>query len=144
MIIRGILFFCLLAIFSWVLMTQFNVPFGTVSYFENHGFLLLVFLTFFPRLTLLFSSIATGGILWWVSWLFFPRILVAVLATFAYFQTNPILVTISWLVALGGESVEKRSLKHSRVVVRRFGGHRVPGQDPIRKADAIDVDYKKL
>lgn len=144
MIIRGILFFCLLAIISWVLMTQFNVPFGTVSYFENHGFLLLVFLTFFPRLTLLFSSIATGGFLWWISWLFFPRILVAVLATFAYFQTNPILVTISWLVALGGESVEKRSLQNSRVVIRRFGGTRVAGQDPIRKADAIDVDYKKL
>lgn len=144
MIIRGLLFFLILAAVSWVLMTQFNVPFGNISYFENHGFLLLVLLTFFPRLTLLFSSIASGGILWWFSWLFFPRILIAVLATFAYFQTNPILVTVAWLVALGGESAEKQTIRHSRVVVHNFRGPRVGGQDPIRKADAIDVDYKKL
>lgn len=143
MILRGAIFFLVLAAMSWVLMTQFNVPFGTVSFFENHGFFFLIFITLFPRLTLLFSSVASGGILWWLSWLFFPRILVAALATFAYFQTNPILVTISWLVALGGESFEKRTIGRNRVVIRRFG-HQMPGQDPIKKADAIDVDFKKL
>ncbi len=144
MVIRGLLFFVVLAAMSWVLMTQFDVPFGTVSYFENHGIFFLIFITFFPRLTLLFSSVASGGVLWWLSWLFFPRILVAVLATFAYFQTNPILVTISWLVAFGGEGFEKRTIGRNRVVIRRFGGGQMPGQDPIRKADAIDVDFKKL
>lgn len=36
-----------------------------------------------------------------------PRFLIAYLATVAYWQTNPILVVIAWLVALGGESSEK-------------------------------------
>ncbi len=32
----------------------------------------------------------------------------AFLATIAYWKTNPVLVIIAWLVALGGESSEKK------------------------------------
>ena len=144
MILRGLLFFLILAATSWILITQFNFPFGTVNFFENHGYFFLIAITFFPRLTLLLSSVASGGFLWWVSWLFFPRILVAVLATFAYFQTNPILVTISWLVAFGGESYEKQKIRRSRVVVHRFRSPRFEQPKPVNKDNVIDVDFKKI
>ncbi len=136
MIIRGLIYFVALLVVSSVLMNNFQVPFGTISFFENHGIFFLIFITLFPRLTLLFSSVASGGIIWWLSWLFVPRILVATLATFAYFQTNPILVVISWLVALGGEGFEKRSLRHTRIVRQKFTSP--------KKRDAIDVEFKKL
>ena len=45
--------------------------------------------------------------MWWLGWLVAPRILVAILATISYFEANPVLVVIAWLVALGGESSEK-------------------------------------
>ena len=144
MIIRGLMFFCILAAMSWILVTQFNFPFGNVNYFEKRGVLFLIFITFFPRLTLLLSSVASGGILWWLSWLFFPRILVATLATFAYFQTNPILVTISWLVAFGGESFEKRTITRSRVIVHNFSSPQTTRMRRLRKDDAIDVEFKKM
>lgn len=151
MLIRGLIFFCILATMSWILVTQFDFPFGQTNFFEKHGFFFLFFITFFPRLTLLFSSVASGGFLWWLSWLFFPRVLVATLATFAYFQTNPILVTISWLVAFGGESFEKRTLTRSRVVVRNFNDLRGFRGRPqhnqnknINNGDVIDVEFKKM
>lgn len=159
MFIRGLIFFFVLAAFSWVLTTQFNVPFGKINYFENHGIILLFGLALFPRLTLLFSSIASGGLFWWLSWLVFPRVLIATLATFAYFQTNPVLVTISWLVAFGGESFEKRTLRNGRVVVTSFGaakgasqGFRTKNVNHTQQQndnsngqnEVIDVDFKKL
>lgn len=85
----------------------FKTPFDTASYWDHHGVLFLVFIALFPRLTLLFSSVATGGVLWWLGWLFAPRVLVAVLATFAYWIHDPILVVLAWLFAVGGESSEK-------------------------------------
>lgn len=93
----------------------FDIEFGNSNFWDFHGIFFLIFITAFPRLTLLFSGVATGGILWWVAWVFAPRLLVAVLATLAYWNQNPLLVVISWLIALGGESSEKF------VVVRRSG-----------------------
>lgn len=92
--------------------------FGQADFWDHHGLVFLAAIAFFPRLTLLFSSVPFGGILWWAGWLFAPRLLVAVLATFAYWHQNPILVVIAWLIALGGESSEKY------VVVQRSGGRR--------------------
>jgi hypothetical protein len=57
---------------------------------------------------LLFSSVVSGGILWWLGWLFVPRLLVAILATFVYWHTNTFLVVLTWIWALGGESSEKK------------------------------------
>lgn len=153
MLLRSILFFFVLLIASSVMITVLHVPFGTENFFENHSLLFLIFISFFPRLTLLFSSVVSGGLFWWLGWLFFPRILVATLATFAYFQTNPILVTISWLIALSGESFEKQQLSRKRVVVKTFRGvnrssskqsaHQ-NSEDNTSTTDAIDVTYKKL
>ncbi len=84
-----------------------DVTFGRENYWDHRGVFFLIFVTIFPRLTLLFSSVASGGVIWWLAWIFAPRILVAVLATLAYWHQNPILVVIAWLVALSGESSEK-------------------------------------
>lgn len=92
---------------STILIQEFSVEFGTVNYWQNRGVFFLFFVTLFPRLTLLLSSVVSGGFLWWLAWVFSPRILVAYLATVAYWQTNPILVVISWVIALGGETSEK-------------------------------------
>ena len=78
------------------------------NFWEVHGIFFIFFMAIFPRLTLLFSSVATGGFFWWLGWLFAPRLLVAILATMAYADTNIILVILSWIWALGGESSEKR------------------------------------
>lgn len=45
----------------------------------------------------------------------------AVLATIAYWEQNPILVVISWLMALGGESGEKVVVRNRYDVVKKGG-----------------------
>ncbi|MCD6046406.1 MAG: hypothetical protein K0S08_53 [Gammaproteobacteria bacterium] len=89
-----------------------------VSFWQVHGVFFILFMFFFPRLTLLFSSVPFGGLLWWLGWIFAPRLLVAILATFSYWQTNPILVVLSWCWALAGESVEKGGVKYYYVRLR--------------------------
>ncbi|NOT80503.1 MAG: hypothetical protein HOP07_16050 [Bacteriovoracaceae bacterium] len=97
---------------STILYNYTNVEFGKVDYFIKHGWFFLFSIALFPRLTLFISgllvgSVAFGGVIWWLGFFFAPRILVASLATVSYWNTNPILVIISWLIALGGESSEK-------------------------------------
>jgi hypothetical protein len=87
------------------------------NFWDVHGIWFILFMFFFPRLTLLFSSVATGGLLWWLGWIFAPRLLVAILATSAYWETNTVLVVLTWFWALGGEGAEKAG-------GRRFGRRR--------------------
>lgn len=61
---RGIIVFCVLMVATTMMMDIFKTEFGTIDYFQKHGVFLLAGLAIFPRLTLLFSSIATGGFLW--------------------------------------------------------------------------------
>ncbi len=82
-----------------------------MSFWDVHGLVFILFMAFFPRLTLLLSSVATGGLLWWLGWLFAPRLLVAILATDAYWHTNTLLVVVTWFWALGGEGAEKGGAK---------------------------------
>ena len=91
-----------------------------MDYWNDSGVWFLIALTIFPRLTLLFSSIASGGLLWWLGWIFSPHLLVAILAL-PYWDSNPVLVVIAWMVAFGGTSGEskivvrrRKRLKHSR------------------------------
>ena len=118
-----------------VLINLFDVSFGSEVFWNNHGVFLLIFITLFPRLTLLFSSIPFGGFFWWLGFLFAPRVLVSILATITYWNENPILVLISWLVAIGGESgekyyVTKRTVYHYETRVGDRG-------------KVIDADFKR-
>lgn len=79
-----------------------------MNFWQVHGILFLIFITFFPRLTMLFAVGVPFGILAWLGWLFVPHILVAILATTYYWHTNPILCIISWIVALGGTGTEAK------------------------------------
>ncbi|MBX3016541.1 MAG: hypothetical protein KF767_01530 [Bdellovibrionaceae bacterium] len=85
-----------------------------MDFWDVHGIWFIIFMFFFPRLTLLFSSVAFGGLFWWLGFIFTPRLLVAILATTAYWETNQILVVFTWFWALGLESAEKRMLLGSR------------------------------
>jgi hypothetical protein len=107
----AILFLLLSLAVSW-LTTYWEIEFGRQSYWDTRGVFFLVFVSLFPRLTLLFSSVASGGILWWLGWVFAPRILVAMLATVSYWHKNPILVLLAWLAAWGGETGEKTLIVH--------------------------------
>ncbi len=98
-----------------------DVKFGIENYWDNHGVWFLIFITMFPRLTLLFSSVPFGGFFWWLGFFFAPRILVAILATVSYWEQNPVLVVISWLMAIGGESGEKVVVRNRYDVVKRGG-----------------------
>lgn len=91
---------------------------GKMNFWDNHGLFFILAMAFFPRLTLLFSSVPFGGVLWWLGFVFAPRILVAVLATMTYLETNPILVTLTWIWALSGETVEKKTIHVQRTRFR--------------------------
>lgn len=125
-----------------------DIPFGKTDFFEVHGWFFLVAISFFPRLTLLFSSVPFGGFFWWLGFIFAPRFLVAILATTAYWNTNPALVTIAWLVAVSGETSEKYAL--SRGGLFRFGRPNVhfqfknksSHQEPRQGGDVFEAEYK--
>lgn len=88
-----------------------------ISFWEFHGIFFILFMFFFPRLTMLFSGVAFAwsGFFFWVGWVFAPRITVAILASTVYWNTNWILVILAWIWALGGESTEKKyTVKYAR------------------------------
>lgn len=117
---RALSIFFLLLVATSVLMDSFKMEFGTINFWDKHGFFFLFFITLFPRLTLLFSSVPFGGVFWWLGFIFWPRILIASLATVAYFHTNPVLVVISWLIALGGEVFEKWGIGKNKIFIRTY------------------------
>ena len=85
-----------------------------VNFWDIHGLLFIFFMFFFPRLTMLFAGIcsAFSGLLFWLGWIFVPRITVAVLASMIYWTHNPLLVIITWIWALSGETTEKSAVKN--------------------------------
>lgn len=110
---------------STLLLQYTDLDFGKVDFFTKHGWIFLISIAIFPRLTLLisglfFQSIEFGGVLWWLSFFFAPRILVATLATIAYWHTNQFLVIISWLIAFGGESSEKVFIRRKIKPTKNF------------------------
>jgi hypothetical protein len=84
-----------------------------MNLFQHHGIVCLICLAIFPRLTLLLGSFVTGGVLWWLGWIFTPHLLVALLSL-QYWNTNPLLAVIAWIVALGGTSAETKTVTHKR------------------------------
>ena len=85
-----------------------------MSFLDQHGIIVLFGLALFPRITLLLASFATGGLMWWLGWIFAPHLLVAFLSL-PYWHSNPVLVIIAWVLALGGTggegAVAKRASK---------------------------------
>ena len=77
-----------------------------INFWDVHGLWFCFFMFLFPRLTLFFGGIVTGGWLWWLGWVFTPRILCAILATTAYWDSNTVLVVFVWIWALGGTRME--------------------------------------
>ncbi len=149
---RGLAIFSVLLVATTLMMDLLKMDFGTVNFWDKHGIFFLFFIAIFPRLTLLFSSVAFGGFLWWLGFFFCPRILVASLATVAYFHTNPVLVTLSWLIALGGEVFEKWGIGRGRFKVHtyragNFGGpareEQFRSQTTIQDSDVIEAEFTK-
>lgn len=81
-----------------------------INFWNIHSIWFIIFMFFFPRLTILFSSVAFGGIFFWLGFIFTPRLLVAILATKYYVETNPFLVFFTWIWALFGENFEKTKI----------------------------------
>lgn len=83
-----------------------------MDFWQEHGIFFLIFITLFPRLTMLFAVTVPFGFLAWFGWLFFPHLTVAILATQYYWQTNPILCIIAWFVALAGTGGEAKVVSY--------------------------------
>lgn len=83
-----------------------------MDFWQVHGIFFLIFITLFPRLTMLFAVTVPFGFLAWFGWLFFPHLTVAILATQYYWQTNPILCVIAWFVALAGTGGEAKVVSY--------------------------------
>jgi hypothetical protein len=125
--VRSLIAFFALTGVLFFISQKWNIPLGNEDYWNHHGLIFLFFIATFPRLTLLFSDVVTGGWLWWLGWLFAPRVLVAVLATLAYWNQNPALVVAAWAIAWGGESSEKM------VVIRRGSYRNRWGKPPMKE-----------
>jgi len=148
LLFKALAVFFILIVCTSVMMDIFQTDFGTVDFFQKHNIFFLVFITIFPRLTLLFSSVAFGGFFWWLGFFICPRILVASLATVAYFHTNPILVVISWIVALGGETMEKAKINSGTqgFVIRTYrspGPGAPPRERTLDKDGVIEAEFTK-
>lgn len=130
---KFLILFLVISGVAFIATTQLGVQFGTTDFWDYHGLFFLIAIALFPRLTLLLSSVPLGGLFWWLGWLFAPRILVAILATITYWNHNPILVTLSWLVAIGLESSEKSVMIYR---TRRMGR---TGEQYGSEREIIDV-----
>lgn len=75
------------------------------------GVFFLLACAFFPRITLVFLAMISGaiGVTFWgvIGWIFMPRLVVAILATTIYWNTNPALCVFAWLCMITGEGGEK-------------------------------------
>lgn len=125
------IFIVALAVVGALFLLGYPLELENSNFWNNHGVFFLIFITIFPRLTLLFSSVPFGGLFWWIGFFFAPRLLVAILATLNYWQQNPVLVIIAWIVALSGETGEKT------VVTRKYRR-----RENLFSKDAIEAEYK--
>jgi len=80
-----------------------------MDFWANHGWFFLFGCVFFPRITLLFFSAVSFGFWHIVGWIFAPHLLVAIIATANYWDSNPVMVVISWFIAIGGTSGEAKA-----------------------------------
>ena len=85
-----------------------------MDFWSAHGWLFLIGVALFPRLTILFFANVTFGLFAWLGWLFVPHVLAAFYATYFYWNSNPLLVIISWFFAFGGTKTEEAVVNSKR------------------------------
>ncbi len=85
-----------------------------LDFFLAHAspWLLLAGLAVFPRLTLLFVG-GPFAVLHWLGWVFAPHLLVAILATSRYWDTNPALCVVAWFIAFAGTGGETTAARRA-------------------------------
>lgn len=88
-----------------------------MDYWDVHGFIFLLGCALFPRITTLFFTATSFGLWHILGWIFTPHLLVAILATTRYWDTNPVLVIIAWFLAFGGTAGEARFGRRSGIWV---------------------------
>lgn len=71
-----------------------------MDFWMNHGIFFLILCQIFPRLTIVFGTAYPLGADQIIAWIFCPRFLAAYLATIYYWDTNPVLVMVSWVFAI--------------------------------------------
>ena len=85
-----------------------------MDFWQVHGLIFLICIALFPRITMLVAGIVSSfGPLGWIGWIFAPHFTVAILATTIYWETNPVLCVIAWIVALGGTGAESATVSKS-------------------------------
>lgn len=89
-----------------------------MDFWDNHGILFLICIAIFPRLTLLFAVASPFGLLHWLGWIFTPHLLVAIMATYRYWDTNPFLCVVAWLIAFAGTVGEGETVRRKRLTRR--------------------------
>lgn len=70
-----------------------------MDFWTNHGIWFLILCQIFPRLTIVFGTAYPIGADQIIAWIFCPRFLAAYLATQYYWDTNPVLVMVAWVMA---------------------------------------------
>ena len=83
-----------------------------MNFFDYHGVLFLLGLAFFPRITTLFFMATPFGVIAWIGWILCPHLLVA-FYSLMYWDSNPVLVIIAWIIALCGTSTEAETVRRS-------------------------------
>lgn len=78
---------------------------NTPNFFDHHSVICGICLVFFPRTTLLIGSFASGGLLWWLGWLFTPYFLIAIMSI-PFWDSNPALCVFAWILAFVGTATE--------------------------------------
>lgn len=71
-----------------------------MDFWTNHGIFFLLLCQLFPRLTIVFGTAFPLGADQIIAWLLAPRFLAAYLATQYYWDTNPVLVMVAWVMAV--------------------------------------------
>lgn len=88
------------------------------------GFFFLLGMTFFPRITMFLAMLTPWTALIWIGWIIAPHITVAFIAYQMYWQTNPELCLISFVMAFVGTRGEiifvQRAIKEEEGDERKF------------------------
>ena len=71
-----------------------------MDFWSAHGWLFLIGVMVFPRITLLLFSFTPFGWWHWLAWAFAPHLLVAALATRYYWDTNPLMCVAAWIIGI--------------------------------------------